>query len=168
MRSVSRVVGCSINSVLKLLVDAGQVCALYHDEHVRGIEAAHIQCDEIWAFCYCKQKTVERQNVDQYGAGDVWTWTALERDTKLIIAYEVGDRSAMTAMEFISNLRARLVTRVQLTTDGLKAYLEAVEGAFGDDIDFAQLVKIYDTETNQLKRVVIGNPVERDISTSHV
>ncbi len=168
MRSVSRVVGCSINSVLKLLVDAGQVCAFYHDEHVRGIEAAHIQCDEIWAFCYCKQKTVENGNVDQYGAGDVWTWTALERDTKLIIAYEVGDRSAVTAMEFISNLRARLVTRVQLTTDGLRAYLEAVEGAFGDDIDFAQLVKIYDTETNQLKRVVIGNPVESDISTSHV
>lgn len=168
MRSVSRVVGCSINSVLKLLVDAGQACALYHDEHVRGIEATHIQCDEIWAFCYCKQKTVERQNVDQYGAGDVWTWTALERDTKLIIAYEVGDRSAVTAMEFIANLRARLATRVQLTTDGLKAYLEAVEGAFGDDIDFAQLVKIYDTETHQLKRAVIGRPIERDISTSHV
>ena len=102
------------------------------------------------------------------GAGDVWTWTALERDTKLIIAYEVGDRSAVTAMEFIGNLRTRLMTRVQLTTDGLKAYLEAVEDAFGDDIDFAQRVKIYDKDTNQRKRAVIGNPVERDISTSHV
>ena len=168
MRSVSRVVGVSINTVLKLLVDAGEACALYHDEHVRNIKAAHIQCDEIWAFCYCKQKTVDRQNVLQEGAGDVWTWTALERDTKLIIAYEVGDRSAVTAMEFIANLRTRLATRVQLTTDGLKAYLEAIEDAFGDDIDFAQLVKIYDKDTDQRKRAVIGNPVERDISTSHV
>ena len=168
MRSVSRVVGVSINTVTKLLVDAGEACALYHDACVRNVEATHIQCDEIWSFCYCKQKTVEKQNVFQDGAGDVWTWTALERDTKLIVAYEVGDRSAVTAMEFIANLRPRLATRVQLTTDGLKAYLEAVEGAFGDDIDFAQLVKIYDKDTNQRKRAVIGNPVEGDISTSHV
>ena len=168
MRSVSRVGGVSINTVLKLLVDAGHACAIYHDEHVRNVKAAHIQCDEIWAFCYAKQKTVDNAKPALDGAGDVWTWTALERDTKLIIAYEVGDRSAVTAMEFIGNLRTRLTTRVQLTTDGLKAYLEAVEDAFGDDIDFAQLVKIYDKDTNQRKRAVIGNPVERDISTSHV
>ena len=168
MRSVSRVVGVSINTVSKLLVDAGHACAIYHDKHVRDVEASHIQCDEIWSFCYCKQKTVERANVEQEGAGDVWTWTAFERDTKLIVAYEVGDRSAVTAMEFIANLKARLATRVQLTTDGLKAYLEAVEGAFGDDIDFAQLVKIYDKDTDQRKRAVIGSPVESDISTSHV
>jgi len=168
MRAVSRVVGVSINTVSKLLVDAGEACAVYHDKHVRNVPANHVQCDEIWSFCYAKQKTVDRAKSAPEGAGDVWTWTALERDTKLIIAYEVGDRSAVTAMEFIENLRGRLANRVQLTTDGHKPYLEVVEGAFGDDIDFAQLVKIYDTETQQRKRPVIGNPIESDISTSHV
>ena len=168
MRAASRIVGVSITTVAKLLVDAGKACALYHDRHVRGVRAEHIQCDEIWSFCYCKQKTRERANIAMEGAGDVWTWTALERDTKLIIAYEVGDRSAVTAMEFIANLKPRLANRVQLTTDGLKAYLEAVEGEFGEDIDFAQLVKVYDKDTQQRKRAVIGNPNEALISTSHV
>ena len=168
MRSVSRVVGVSINTVSKLLVDAGRACAKYHDEHVRGVEAKHIQCDEIWSFCYAKKKTVSKAKAAPEGAGDVWTWTAFERDTKLIIAYEVGDRSSVTAIEFIANLRARLANRVQLTTDGYKPYLEAVEAAFGDEIDFAPLIKIYDPETQTKKRPVIGKPVKSDISTSHV
>ena len=171
MRSVSRVVGVSINTVSKLLVDAGRACALYHDEHVRGVEANHIQCDEIWSFCYCKQKTVEKQNVSQYGAGDVWTWTGMDRDSKLMISYVVGDRTGVTGCAFMNDLSSRLSGRVQLITDGHRPYLEAVEEAFGCDVDFAQLVKVFNEETDRkesVKRVISGNPVEADISTSIV
>ena len=143
LRSITRLTGVSINTVTKLLVDAGKTCAAYHDRTVRDMETRRVQCDEIWSFCYAKDKNVTTAKAAPSQAGDVWTWTALDSDSKMILAYEVGDRSSATALEFMDNLRARLANRVQITTDGHKAYLEAVEGAFGGDVDFAQLVKLY-------------------------
>lgn len=118
MRSISRAVDVSINTVTKLLVDAGTACAAYHDEHVRGVKAKRIQCDEIWAFCYSKQKNVAKAKAAPAGAGDVWTWTALETETKLIVSYLSGGRDSEYAMALMDDLRSRLATRVQLTTDG--------------------------------------------------
>ena len=137
MRATSRVAEVSINTVTKLMVEAGEACAAYHDETVRNVTASKVQCDEIWAFCYAKAKNVPRAKAAPQGAGDVWTWTAIEGASKMILSYEVGDRSGQTANEFMDDLRGRLANRVQLTTDGHKAYLEAVEGAFGADVDFA-------------------------------
>src|SRR6185312_14684134 len=144
MRSISRVADVSINTVSKLLVDAGEACAAYHDEHVRGVKAKRVQCDEIWSFCYAKQKNAAKAKGAIDVAGDVWTWTAIEAQTKLLISYDFStSRDADSALSFIDDLRGRLANRVQLTTDGLKSYLVAVEEAFGDDIDYAQLVKLY-------------------------
>ena len=183
MRSISRTVGVSINTVTKLLVDAGYACAAYHDETVRNVNSSRVQCDEIWSFCYAKEKNVRFATNASREAGDIWTWTALDTDSKLILAYEIGDRSRMTAIEFMDDLRARLANRVQITTDGHTAYLEAVEGAFGGDVDYAQLIKLYggskDTEEHGRKysppecigtrtRIVEGNPDQRHISTSYV
>ena len=182
LRSASRIAGVSFMTVIKLLVDAGEACAVHHDLHVVNVRASRIQCDEIWAFCYAKQKNVPKAKAAPVGAGDVWTWTALDRDTKLLIAYEVGDRSGATAREFIADLRNRLANRVQLPTDGHKVYLEAIDNAFGIDVDFAQLIKIYGNEPGNTsdiryspsdcigieKRPVMGKPIEADISTSHV
>jgi IS1 family transposase len=183
MRSISRTVGVSINTVSKLLVEAGEACAAYHDKAVRDVTAQHVQCDEIWSFCYAKEKNVPTAKNAPEGAGDVWTWTALERDSKMILSYEVGDRSGATAIEFMDDLRARLANRVQLTTDGHKAYLEAVEGAFGDDVDYAMLVKLYGEATGQRgherkyspaectgarKEAITGRPDKAMVSTSHV
>src|SRR5689334_13861481 len=146
MRSTSRVVDVSINTVTKLLVDAGTACAEYHDAHVRNVKAKRIQCDEIWAFCYSKQKNVKSAKAAVDGAGDVWTWTALETETKLMVSYLSGSRDSEYAMALMDDLRGRLANRVQLTTDGHKAYLNAVEEAFGDDIDYAMLVKLRSEE----------------------
>lgn len=183
MRSISRITGVSINTVTKLLVDAGEACAAYHDETVRNVKAAHVQCDEIWSFCYAKDKNVATAKAAPTGAGDVWTWTAIERDTKLILSFQVGDRSGETAMEFMDDLRSRLANRVQLTTDGHKAYLEAVEDAFGADVDYAMLVKLYGqtdggkgherkyspAECTGARKVKIeGDPDPKAVSTSHV
>ena len=143
MRSISRVVDVSINTVSKLLVEAGEACLSLHDETVRNVKASRIQCDEIWSFCHAKEKNVATAKAAPEGAGDVWTWTAIDADTKLIVSYYVGDRSGESAMTIMDDLRTRLANRVQLTTDGHRAYLEAVEGAFGADIDYAQLVKMY-------------------------
>ena len=128
MRSASRIADVSIVTVAKLLVEAGEACAVHHDENVVDVRASRVQCDEIWAFCYAKDKTVKAglKAIPEGGAGDVWTWTALDRDTKLLIAYDVGDRSGATAREFIADLRNRLANRVQLTTDGHKVYLKCV------------------------------------------
>lgn len=183
MRAVSRTVGVSINTVTKALVEAGEACAAYHDEIVRNVKANHVQCDEIWSFCYAKDKNVPTAKAAPDGAGDVWTWTAIERDSKMILSFEVGDRSGATAIEFMDDLRARLATRVQLTTDGYKVYLEAVEGAFGGDVDYAMLVKMYGEPTGAKgherkyspaectgarKEIVSGYPVKEMVSTSHV
>ena len=135
MRSISRTVGVSINTVTKLLVDAGSACAAYHDATVRNVPSKRIQCDEIWSFCYAKERNVEKAKAAPEEAGDVWTWTALDSDSKLIVSYEIGDRDAGTAFDFIHDLKGRLASRVQLTTDGHQPYLEAVESAFGGGID---------------------------------
>ena len=138
MRTISRIVGVSINTVTKLLVEAGQACEAFHDEKVRNVHASKVQCDEIWSFCYAKQKNVRATQAAPEQAGDVWTWTALESDSKLMLSWMVGDRDVGYATEFMRDLESRLATRVQLTTDGHRAYLEAVEDAFGNNIDYAQ------------------------------
>jgi len=143
LRSISRVVDVSINTVSKLLVDAGTACARFHDETVQNVTAKRVQCDEIWSFTAAKQKNVAKMKYAVRGAGDTWTWTAIEAQTKLIISWLVGGRDGEYALAFIDDLRSRLANRVQITTDGHKAYLNAVEEAFGADIDYAMLVKLY-------------------------
>jgi len=128
MRSIERIVGCSINTIDKLLQGAGEAALEYHDKHVRGVKASRIQCDEIWAFCYAKQKNVAEAKRQDLAYGDVWTWTAIDGPTKLLISYLVGGRDSEYAMAFMDDLRSRLANRVQLTSDGHKAYLEAVVG----------------------------------------
>jgi len=183
MRSISRVVGVSINTVTKLLTEAGEACAAYHDETGRKVKAAQVQCDEIWSFCYPKDKNVAASKATSEGAGDVWTRTAIDLDSKMILSYEIGDRSARTAREFMFDLAGRLATRVQLTTDGYGAYLKAVGDAFGADVDYAMLVKLYgeptgprgherkyspDECTGAKKEPIFGKPDVDMISTSHV
>ena len=143
IRAITRLTGASKNTVSKLLIDAGKACAAYHDANVRNVTAARVQVDEIWSFTYAKQKNVAAAKEAPEGAGDTWTWTALDADSKLIVSYLVGGRDAEYAMWFMDDLAARLANRVQLTSDGHRAYLEAVEGAFGCDVDYAQLVKMY-------------------------
>jgi IS1 family transposase len=182
MRSISRIADVSINTVAKLLVEAGEASLAIHDEHVRNVKASRIQCDEIWSFCYAKAANVPTAKDAPEGAGDVWTWTALDADSKLMVSYFVGDRGSESAMVLMDDLRSRLANRVQLTTDGHRAYLEAVEEAFGADVDYAQLVKLYGEVggkgperryspaqcTGIRKRAVEGRPDERHVSTSHV
>jgi IS1 family transposase len=182
MRSIARVADVSINTVSKLLVDAGNACARFHDEKVQGITAARIQCDEIWSFTYAKQKNVPTAKAAPAEAGDTWTWTALDSDSKLIVSFLVGGRDGEYAIAFMDDLRARLANRVQLTTDGHRAYLEAVEGAFGGDVDYAQLVKLYGEPasrtdqrryspavcTGARRERIEGNPDMSKVSTSHV
>jgi IS1 family transposase len=178
MRSISRVVDVSINTVTKLLVDAGEACADLHDAQVRDVKASKVQCDEIWSFVGAKQKNVATAKGEP--EGDVWTWTAIDADTKLIVSYFVGDRSGQSAIALMDDLRDRLANRVQLTTDGHKAYLEAVEGAFGGDVDYAQLIKMYGptptpagryspAECTGIKKLrVEGDPDRKHVSTSYV
>lgn len=183
MRSIERITGVSINTVSKMLVDAGEACLILHDETVHNVKASRVQCDEIWSFCYAKDKNVPAAKDAPEGAGDVWTWTAIDADTKLIVSYFVGDRSGQSAIALMDDLRSRLSNRVQLTTDGHRAYLEAVEGAFGADVDYAQLVKMYGNvgggknaevryspaECTGIKKVrVEGNPDVKHVSTSYV
>lgn len=143
MRSIERIVGCSINTVTKLLCDVGAACATYHDENVRGLQSKLVECNEIWSFCYAKQKNVAAAKAAPEDAGDVWTWTAIDADSKLIISYLLGGRDAEYVLEFTDDLRSRIDSRVQLTTDGYKVYLKAVEESFGDDVNYAQLVKMF-------------------------
>lgn len=180
MRSISRITDVSINTVSKLLVEAGEACLAIHDENVRNVKASRIQCDEIWSFCYAKEKTAKTLKDRPEGAGDVWTWTALDADTKMIVSFYVGDRGSDSAIELMDDLRARLANKVQLTTDGHKAYLEAVEGAFGGDVDYAQLIKLYGPTISApgryspaecigaKKQAVEGRPDPAHISTSYV
>ena len=182
MRATARLADVSFNTVAKLLIDAGKVCADLHDERVQNVTASKVQCDEIWSFTAAKQKNVAKMKAPVEGAGDTWTWTALDSDTKLIISWLVGGRDSEYATAFIDDLRSRLANRVQLTTDGLHAYLEAVEGAFGGDVDYAQLIKMYGEPTKPgperkyspaectgtKKRVIAGYPEKALVSTSHV
>lgn len=180
LRAITRITGASINTVTKLLVDVGKAALKYQDEKLRNLTCKRIQCDEIWAFCYAKAKNLPEKMKGEYGYGDVWTWVAMDADTKLIPCFMVGKRSLEYANCFIQNLASRLVNRVQLTTDGHKPYLEAVEGAFGRDIDYSMLVKLYSHDQgNDAKyspgeccgtrtQKVFGNPEEKHISTSYV
>jgi IS1 family transposase len=181
MRSISRIADVSINTVTKLLVDVGEAAAKYHHENVRGVRASRIQCDEIWSFCYAKEKNVATAKAAPNGAGDVWTWTALDADSKLLVSYFVGDRSGQSAIALMDDLRSRIENRVQLTTDGHKAYLEAVEGAFGGDVDYAQLAKLYGDVPDSMKgryspaectgirkTAIEGDPDMKHVSTSYV
>jgi IS1 family transposase len=184
MRSIERVVGCSINTVDKLLREAGEAALTYHDQHVRGITATRVQCDEIWSFVAVKAKN--RSASSHKGdptTGDCWTWTGIEASSKLLISYIVGGRDAEYALMMMNDLRSRLVNRVQLTTDGHAAYLQAVETAFGDDVDYAQLVKLYGAPSvaqdaarrysptecvGTRKNKITGDPSRRHVSTSYV
>lgn len=175
IRATSRVAGVSYNSVLKLLVEAGKVCSQFHDETVQNVQSRRVECDEVWAFCYAKAKKAPKVKGNPDYAGDVWTWKALDSDTKLIITWLVSTgRDAEYALELMDDLRSRLANRVQLSTDGHRAYLEAVEGAFGGDVDYAQLVKIYGTEDKSGKVVetiatpISGAPDPDKICTSYV
>jgi IS1 family transposase len=180
MRSISHVCDVSINTVSGLLEKAGEACLAHHDETVRGVKSRRIQCDEIWSFCYAKKKNVETAKAAPAGAGDVWTWTAIDADSKLMVSYLVGSRDAECAKAFMLDTAARLANKVQLTTDALKTYLDAVENAFGGDFDYAILVKLYgDTNagagryspaecTGTRKERMMGAPAEEHISTSYV
>jgi IS1 family transposase len=183
MRAISRVTDVSINTVVKLLADAGEACAVHHFDTVVRIKSKRVQCDEIWSFCYAKQKNVAASKAAPFGAGNVWTWTALDADTKLIVSYFVGNRDAETANFFMDDLRFRLDGRTQLTTDGHGVYLDAVAGAFGEDgVDYAMLVKLYGEPADRgpekkyspavcvgaKKQAILGTPEKKDVSTSHV
>lgn len=153
MRSISRVTDVSLNTVTKLLVDAGSACAAFHDATVRNVKSERIQCDEIWSFAYAKAKNVASAKAAPIGSGDVWTWTAIDADSKLILTWLVGDRDASAANAFIADLKPRLANRVQLTTDGHKAYLHAVSQEFGPDgVDYGMLVKLYGSDPQPQKR----------------
>jgi IS1 family transposase len=134
--------GVAKNTIVKLLVDLGKVCSEYQDKALRNLPCKRVQCDEIWSFCYAKEKNVPKDKKGQFGYGDVWTWTAICADTKLVLSFFVGDRRYATARPFIQDLASSLKSRIQLTTDGHKAYLNAVDDAFGGDIDYSQLIKL--------------------------
>lgn len=181
MWSISRLVGVSINTVTKLLVDVGEACAAYHDEHVRGVRAERVQCVRIWSFAHTKKKSIESVSAYLDSAGDVWTWTALDADHKLIVSWLIGSRNAEDSNAFMLDVADRLANRVRLTTDGRKAYLGAVEGAFGADVDNAQLVRLYGTvpeaaRSRNSSAVYIGphkenvnaKPKREQVITSHV
>lgn len=183
MRSISRIVDVSINTVDKLLREAGEAALAYHDAAVRGVKSQRIQCDEIWSFVGAKAKNVAGSSrAGDPTAGDCWTWTALDSDSKLLVSYLVGGRDAEYALMLMDDLRSRLANRVQLTTDGHRAYLQAVEEAFGADVDYGMLVKLYGAETGgqgherkyspsecigARKDKITGNPDPKHISTSH-
>lgn len=169
-----------MNTILKLLADLGEACAEYQDATLRNLPCKRIQCDEVWQFCYSKAKNVPADKQGQFGFGDVWTWVALDADTKLVPCYAIGDRSAGTAYSFIRDLASRLSKRVQLTTDGHRAYLSAIEDCFGCDIDYSMLIKLYGNDAERETRyspaecigietvAITGNPDPKHVSTSFV
>lgn len=179
IRAVTRLTGASKKAVSKLMVDAGQAAAWYQDRAFRNLTCKRVQVDEIWAFVYAKQKNVPTAKAAPDGAGDVWTWTAIDADTKLIPSWHVGGRDSDEAMIFMDDLASRLANRVQLTSDGHKAYLEAVEGAFGADVDYAMLVKMYGPAPEGQRRYspaecigavkhrIEGDPDPKHVSTSY-
>jgi IS1 family transposase len=179
IRATCRMTNTAKGTVIRLLASVGAACAKYQDEYLRNLQCNRIQCDEVWAFCYAKEKNVPEEHKGQFGYGDVWTWTAICADTKLVPSWLVGKRDSLFARAFIDDLASRLSHRVQLTTDGHRAYLEAIESAFGADIDYAMLIKLYGPEPEGEKRyspakcigsetyVVQGNPDRKHISTSY-
>jgi IS1 family transposase len=181
IRATVRMTGVAKDTVIKLLAKIGQACAEYQDKVMRNLPCKRIQCDEIWSFCYAKDKNVPEELRGKFGYGDVWTWTALCADTKIIPCWRVGRRSAWDAQHFMYDLASRLKSRVQLTTDGHRVYLDAVDLAFGNDIDYAMLVKLYGNPPREKDQIysppqcigaiattVTGNPDRNHISTSYV
>ena len=180
IRATVRVTGAAKNTISKLLLDLGAACSDYMNEVMVDLPCKRLECDEIWSFVKAKNKNVPVERQGEPGIGDVWTWVALDSDTKLVPSFLVGDRSAWNARAFMTDVAGRLANRVQLTTDGLSSYLVAVEQAFGADVDYAQLVKIYGPDTTGEKRysppeclgaephVVRGDPDPGLISTSYV
>jgi IS1 family transposase len=180
IRSTVRMTGAAKNTVVKLLAELGIACAEFHNSHVQNLKVRRLQCDEIWSFVGAKKKNVSPEK-EAEGWGDVWTWTAIDADTKLCVSYFVGGRDAGSAYEFMQDCSSRVASRVQITTDGHKPYLEAVEGAFGMDVDYAQLQKIYGAPSVEEQRkysparcigcdmkTVSGNPDPKHVSTSFV
>ena len=182
IRATCRMTDTSKGAVLKLLPEIGKACAEYQDKVLRNLTSKRIQCDEIWNFCYAKEKNVPEDMKGKFGVGDVWTWVAIDADTKLVPCWLVGKRDAGYAFQFISDLSYRLANRIQLTTDGHRAYMTAVEDVFGIDVDYAMLVKLYgDSSANgpdrrysqgevlhARKEAMIGNPDINHVSTSFV
>ena len=180
LRSSSRIADVSINTVSKFLVELGAACSAFQDKAIRGIQSRRVQCDEIWSFVYAKAKSVPADKRGIFGFGDVWTWTGMDAESKLMISWRVGPRDGATAYDFMMDLAGRLANRVQLTTDGHKPYLEAVEGAFGADIDYSMLVKLYGPSPEGERRYspakclgaipqpITGNPDPEHISTSYI
>lgn len=180
LRATARAADVSYNTVCKLFADAGRVCADYQDKALRDLPCKRLQLDEIWSFVYAKQKNVGTARAAPQDAGDAWTWVAIDADTKLVPSWRVGDRSSETAIAFADDLASRLRNRVQITTDGHKAYLEAIEGAFGADVDYAMLVKVYGQTSEGQRRYsppvcngahkhrIEGNPDRKHVSTSFV
>ncbi len=180
IRAISRMTNASKNTIVKLLADAGNACSEYQDRTLRNLPCKRIQADEIWSFCYSKQKNVPAEKRGVFGYGDVWTWTAIDADTKLVPCWHVGRRNARAAEIFMLDVASRLTNRVQLTTDGFGVYIRAVEEAFENDIDYAMLVKKYGEAPEAEKRyspaicvgadrqVVHGDPDPEHISTSYV
>lgn len=180
LRATSRIADVSINTVTKLLVDVGSACQKWHNENVVNVASKRIQCDEIWSFVYSKEKNVPEGMEDK--AGDVWTFVGIDPDSKLVLSWLVGSRDLETAIPFMEDLRYRLKNRVQLTTDGLKAYLEATDNAFGGNVDYSQLIKIYgqgEGKGNEKRyspaeclgakeTIVTGNPNPNYVTTSHI
>jgi len=179
IRAIERMTGVAKHTILKLLKDAGIACADYQDRTLRNLKCKRIQVDEVWQFCYAKEKNVPPDKKGQFGYGDVWTWVAIDADTKLVPSFMTGNRDAQSARMFIDDLASRLANRVQLTSDGLRVYLEAVEGAFGADIDYAQLIKIYGGSQEETRyspaecigcetKIIQGKPDSKHVSTSYV
>lgn len=178
VNATCRMTSVSKPTVLKLLADLGRVCYAYHDTHVRGLKSKRVQCDEIWSFVGAKQKNVSEEKMAQ-GWGEAWTWTAPDADSKLMVSYLVGQRGPRWANAFMEDVASRIDSRIQLTTDGLKLYAEAVEGAFGCEVDYAMLIKLYGNDSFDTKyspgecigtqmAVLQGNPDPKHISTSFV
>jgi IS1 family transposase len=179
LRATARICDVAFNTVLKFVPEIGQACAEYQDKTFLNLKCKRIQCDEIWSFCYAKQKNVPENKQGVFGYGDVWTWVAMDAETKLVPSFMVGRRDAPSAKMFIDDLASRLANRVQLTTDGNKVYLEAVEGAFGCNVDYAMLVKIYESSQEETRyspamclgckgTPISGNPDRKHISTSFI
>jgi IS1 family transposase len=181
LRATARMCGVNVNTVMWLLGDVGLACLKYQHRVLRNLRCRRIQCDEIWSFCYAKQKNVPAEKHGQFGYGDVWTWVALDADTKLVPTWAVGPRDVTTAYAFIQDLAGRLAHRVQLTTDGLRVYMDAVDDAFGCEIDYAMLVKMYGSDQEETEAryspaecigcratPISGRPDPKHISTSYV
>jgi IS1 family transposase len=180
LRAITRLTSISRTTLIKLLEDAGEAFSEYQDRVLVNLPCKRVQVDEAWAFCYAKQKNVPTAKSAPEGAGDIWTWVGLDADTKLVVSWHVGNRDSEAAMTFIDDLAPRLASRVQLTSDGHKPYLEAIEGAFGGDIDYAMLVKIYGASPEGQRRYspavctgahkyrIGGSPDPKHVSTSYV